>query len=183
MARPVGIVPPDPPLTDGVVVLRAARESDLPGLLEDGSDAETRRWVNVPDPYDEREAADELRRFMFWWDDPSAPLALVIADAASDDYLGAVVLFADRPHGIVELGYAVRPSTRGRGAGTRGLRLAVEWAFTAPGQAARGAHRPGERRLAAGVGQGGVHPRGRGARVTRDQRPALRHGVLVLARG
>jgi RimJ/RimL family protein N-acetyltransferase len=55
----------------------------------------------------------------------------VIADLESDTYLGAIVLLCDRPHGIVELGYTVHPSARGRGIGTRGVRLAAGWAFAA----------------------------------------------------
>jgi RimJ/RimL family protein N-acetyltransferase len=131
MGRPPGIAPPDPPLADGVVAVRAARASDLRGLLEDGRDEETRRWVTVARPYTERDARDDLRRFVSWWDDPTAPLALVIADPGSDAYLGAIVLLCDRPHGIVEFGYTVHPSARGRGVGTRAVRLAARWAFSA----------------------------------------------------
>jgi RimJ/RimL family protein N-acetyltransferase len=131
MARPPGVVPPDPPLTDGRVVLRVARESDFRGLLEDSQDGETQRRINVATPYTERDARDDVKRFIAWWDDPSAPLALVIADVESDAYLGAILLNCDRPHGIVELGYGVHPSARGHGVGTTAVGLAARWAFSA----------------------------------------------------
>jgi RimJ/RimL family protein N-acetyltransferase len=130
---PPGVVPPDPPLTDGRVALRAARESDLQGLVEEGRDPETQRWVNVARPYTDRDARDELERFVSWWDDPSAPFPLVIADVDSDAYLGAIVLRLDGPRRIAELGYAVHPRARGNGVGTRAVRLAAGWAFAALG--------------------------------------------------
>jgi len=43
--------PPQPSLTDGVVRLRAPVEGDLARIHEDGQDAQTQRWVNVPQPY------------------------------------------------------------------------------------------------------------------------------------
>lgn len=56
-----------------------------------------------------------------------------VADAASDDPLGAVMVFA---HGMpisepgAELGYFLFPSARGRGVATTAGRLAIEHAFT-----------------------------------------------------
>jgi RimJ/RimL family protein N-acetyltransferase len=127
------VVPPEPPLTDGRVALRVVRESDLQGLLEDGRDPETQRWVNVARPYTDRDARDDLERFVSWWDDPSAPFPLVIADVDSDEYLGAIVMRLDWPRRIAELGYAVHPRARGNGIGTRAVRLAAGWAFAALG--------------------------------------------------
>lgn len=124
------IDPPDPPLSDGVIVLRPARPGDVEGLLEEGGDADTQRFINVATPYDRAAAEGELRWFASGWSDPVAPLGLVIADAGDDRYLGAVLLFRDRPGGIVELGYGVAPSARGRGVATRAVALASEWAFS-----------------------------------------------------
>jgi RimJ/RimL family protein N-acetyltransferase len=125
------IRPPEPPPSDGVVALRQAIPADLAGLLEDGADPDIQRWTNVPFPYGEQEARRELEWFTTCWQDISKPLVLVIADAGTDHYLGAVVLFCDRPDGIVELGYGVNPHARGRGLGTRAIRLASQWAFSA----------------------------------------------------
>ena len=70
--RPDHVEPPDPPLSDGTVTLRPMRESDLPGLMEEGGDETTRRWVNVPIPYTEEDAREELTQLMGSWDDPAA---------------------------------------------------------------------------------------------------------------
>jgi hypothetical protein len=72
---------PPPPTTStrpthrsatGTVMLRPMRQSDLPGLMEEGRDETTRRWVNVPIPYTEQHARDELTQLMGSWDDPTA---------------------------------------------------------------------------------------------------------------
>jgi RimJ/RimL family protein N-acetyltransferase len=129
MARPDGLAPPAPPPADGLVVLRVAAERDLPGLLEDGRDPQTQRWVNVPAPYTRADAEEELGRLIACWDDPRLPLALIIADADSGAYAGAVLLNDARPAAIVELGYSVHPAYRGRGLAARALTLLMPWAF------------------------------------------------------
>ena len=100
MDRPQHVAPPDPPLSDGTVTLRPMRESDLPGLLEEGNDPDTRTWVNVPVPYTERHARDELEQLIGGWDDPARALALAITDGA-DEYRGVVLVGTNRPDGIV----------------------------------------------------------------------------------
>jgi RimJ/RimL family protein N-acetyltransferase len=133
MAMPASIRPPQPAPTDGVVALRPPTPGDLARLHEDGQDVETQRWVNVRRPYTLETAREELEQIIGWWDDPDAPFPLVIADAGDDAYLGIVILFADRPSGIVELGYGVHPTARGRGIGCRGVVLATAWAFSTLG--------------------------------------------------
>jgi RimJ/RimL family protein N-acetyltransferase len=135
MARPDGLAPPDPPLSDGVVVLRAAAAGDLERLLEDGADPETQRWINISVPYTRTDAEEELERLTGCWDDADAPVALVIADATSGDYAGAVMMNHARPDGIVELGYSVHPAERGRGLAGRALVLLAPWAFAELGAA------------------------------------------------
>src|SRR5262249_35699762 len=100
---PASVEPPDPPLTDGRVRLRVLREDDLPRLVEEGSDETTARWVNVPVPYGEAEAREELHTMTAGWRDPAFPLALVIADAATDEYCGLVLLMREHPHDIMEM--------------------------------------------------------------------------------
>jgi RimJ/RimL family protein N-acetyltransferase len=116
-------------LTDGVVVLRPAAESDIDGLLVDGADAETQRWVNIPVPYTHADAREELTRLMGCWNDPAAPVGLVIADPSVAGYRGTMMLNHQRPDGIVELGYSVHPAARGRGVAGRALALVAPWAF------------------------------------------------------
>jgi len=132
---PASVEPPDPPLTDGRVRLRVLREDDLPRLVEEGSDETTARWVNVPVPYGEAEAREELHTMTAGWHDPAFPLALVIADAATDEYCGLVLLLREHPHDIMEMAYGVHPAARRRGLVTAAIRLAAPWAFTALGVA------------------------------------------------
>jgi RimJ/RimL family protein N-acetyltransferase len=131
--RPDHVDPPDPPLSDGTVMLRPMRASDLSGLMEEGRDATTRRWVNVPIPYTEKDARDELTQLMGSWDDPTAPLAFTITEGGSDDYRGVILLSTERPPGIVEVAYGVHPAARRRGLVTRAIRLVSPWAFQALG--------------------------------------------------
>jgi RimJ/RimL family protein N-acetyltransferase len=131
--RPDHVDPPDPPLSDGTVTLRPMRESDLPGLMEEGGDETTRRWVNVPIPYTEKHAREELTQLMGSWDDPASPLAFTITECGNDEYRGVILLSTERPSGIVELAYGVHPAARRRGLVTRSIRLVAPWAFQALG--------------------------------------------------
>ena len=133
MPPSTSVAPPDPPLTDGRVRLRPIRDDDLPRLMEDGSDTTTARWVNVAVPYTEEAARKELAEMKACWDDPSLPLALVIADAASDRYCGVILLLRNRPASIMEVGYGVHPAARRQGFGAAAVRLIVPWAFSALG--------------------------------------------------
>src|SRR3954451_3841242 len=129
MKRPQHVDPPDPPLTDGTVRLRPMRHSDLPGLLEEGNDPDTRTWVNVPVPYTAGDARDELQAWIGSWDDPARPLALTITDAQDDSYRGVVIVGTNRPEGIVELAYGVHPQARKKGYASRAVRLVARWAL------------------------------------------------------
>jgi RimJ/RimL family protein N-acetyltransferase len=59
-------------------------------------------------------------------------LLLVIADRASDAYLGEVVVVVDE-HQVGELGCGLVPAARGRGIASEALRLLAEWVFGALG--------------------------------------------------
>jgi RimJ/RimL family protein N-acetyltransferase len=130
MKRPQHVDPPDPPLSDGTIRLRPMQESDLPALREEGNDPDTRTWVNVPVPYTERNARDELEQLMGSWDDPARPLALAITDADGDAYRGVVLIGTNRPDGIVEIAYGVHPQARRKGYASRAVRLVARWALT-----------------------------------------------------
>jgi [ribosomal protein S5]-alanine N-acetyltransferase len=59
-------------------------------------------------------------------------LQLVIAERASDAYLGEVML-APGEHRVGEVGCCLTPAARGHGTATEALRLLTDWSFTALG--------------------------------------------------
>ena len=104
-----------PELTDGVVRLRAWNERDV--AFVEAARGET--------PWERLTLAGALRR--------GDGVSLVVAGAASDEPLG-LVFMPDRPQrGVVGIAYWVAPPARGRGVGTRAVRLAADWALAQPG--------------------------------------------------
>jgi RimJ/RimL family protein N-acetyltransferase len=129
VTRTGDLAPPDPPLDDGTIRLRAVRPEDAEGLYEEGRDDQTHRWVNVPRPYTRAHARDEVEGFMRCWSDPARPVALTVTAVDEDRYLGVVLLFTDRPGNIAEVAYGMHPAARGAGIMARAVRLVAPWAF------------------------------------------------------
>jgi len=122
---------PDPPLSDGVVMLRQWEPGDVPALVEclDG-DPEVTRWLElVPQPYDESEARTWVRQAAsYWHEGTAAPFA--VTDADGGDVVGGVGFrWVDLTHAIGEVGYWLRREARGRGLTTRAVRLLSTWAL------------------------------------------------------
>src|SRR5919202_2208071 len=119
--------PPDPPLDDGVVVLRGWRTSDAPDIARMFQDPEALGWTRAPAPYREGDARQwlaslpaQMRR------GDSLPLA--VTDARDGSLLGSIELRM-QAEGRAELGYVIAAWARGRGVGTRALRLVARYAF------------------------------------------------------
>lgn len=121
--------PPDPPLTDGSVVLRLPRDADAPAIAEACSDPEIARWIPIPIPYRLEDARTFVAFAAEGWSTGREP-TLVIADAASRALLGAIAVHRriDEP-AKAAVGYWLAPNARGRGAATRAVRLVTRWAF------------------------------------------------------
>ena len=120
--------------TDGVVALRHVREQDLPFVAAACDDPQTARWLPVPTPYtlaDARAWALEIVP-REWADGTVASVA--VADAATDEPLGAVGLTLGRA-GVAEVGYWTAPQVRGRGVAVRAARLHTAWGVEALGLA------------------------------------------------
>jgi RimJ/RimL family protein N-acetyltransferase len=114
---------------DGVVVLRAPRESDVPALVEGCRDPLTRRFTaHIPDPY----GPGEARAFIAMQRGLAASgreWHFAIAGAEDDLLLGMTgVHHIDRGARTALCGYWVGPRHRGRGVARRALRLLVGWA-------------------------------------------------------
>jgi RimJ/RimL family protein N-acetyltransferase len=119
---------PDPPLTDGVVVLRRWTEGDLGCVEEATRDPSIPKGTTVPAVFTPTEGMAWIER---QWSrhDEGTGLSQAIADAASNEALGAAVLMARKP-GTVEIGYWLIPRVRARGLGSRAIGLLARWAVT-----------------------------------------------------
>ena len=125
---------PDPPLSDGVITLRAKRQDDIDALVAICQDPAIPRWTRVPQPYTRRDAeawiaVSELDlqagHAIDWFavDDQDEVLAsLAIQHIRADERIG-------------EVGYWVAAAARGQGIATRGVRLVTDWGLGALGLA------------------------------------------------
>jgi len=131
-----------PVLSDGVVTLRALRESDLgtgaPGehsVLAQARDPEMTGWTTVPTPYTERDARFFLGLHGQGWLS-GGNRGWAVADAATDDFLGSLDL-RPRSDDAADLGFGLGSWATGRGVMTRAVLLALGWAFDPAGLAVR----------------------------------------------
>jgi RimJ/RimL family protein N-acetyltransferase len=114
--------PPDPPLTDGVVILRPADDRDL-GAIERGiTDPDVVRWFGQP-TMSAREVL-ELNRGR-WLDGAGPTFAICTPEETCVGHVWVNVGGGAR--GAV--GYWLLPEARGRGLATRAVRLISEWAI------------------------------------------------------
>jgi ribosomal-protein-alanine N-acetyltransferase len=125
---------PDPPLADGVIVLRRWAETDIRCVEEASRDPRIPEGTTVPARFTEAEGLAWIARQ--WGRAENAEgLSLAIADAASDEALGAVVLMFRPQPGNVEMGYWVIRRARGRRLASRAVALVARWALTDAGLA------------------------------------------------
>jgi RimJ/RimL family protein N-acetyltransferase len=122
---------PDPPLTDGIVMLRPWRHDDISVLVEclDG-DEEIARWLDmIPQPYGAAEARMWIdQATSYWREGTAAPFAVI--DAGTGDVIGGVGFrWVGEEHGVGEVGYWLRREARGRGLTSRAVQLVSRWAL------------------------------------------------------
>ena len=119
---------PDPPLSDGVITLRAKGRDDVDTLVAICQDPEISRWTRVPSPYTREDAegwiaASELDRQV------ERAIDWLVEDAEGEVVASIAVQDIRADEGIGEIGYWVAAAARGRGIATRAVRLATEWAL------------------------------------------------------
>jgi RimJ/RimL family protein N-acetyltransferase len=120
------LAPPEPPLTDGEIVLRARREEDVAAIAAASHDPETQRRLNDRPLTDEAPSESVARAERQWLAGTGAPF--VIAAARDDRPLGLLNLqFGDDDGDVASLAVSVFPEARGRGIASRALRLGAEW--------------------------------------------------------
>jgi RimJ/RimL family protein N-acetyltransferase len=108
-------------------LLRPWRPDDLAALYLAGQDPEVARWIHLAQPFDAVEAMAYLDAAMALWRDGTGA-SFVIADRTDGTLLGAVTRFGPDGHGAT-VGLWLAPEGRGRGIGTRALRLVIDWTF------------------------------------------------------
>jgi len=121
--------PAAPTLTDGTVTLRAHREDDVPGVVEQSIDPASVRWTTVPTPYGVEEARAFVREVM---PDGWAVGRWGFAVESEGRYAGTVEL-RDDGGGRAEIAFGSHPWVRGTGAMERACRLLLDWGFAERG--------------------------------------------------
>jgi RimJ/RimL family protein N-acetyltransferase len=118
--------PPDPPLADGIVTLRAQRRDDAPEVIAACQDPEIPRWTTVPRGYHHGHWEQWL---MLSRQDADAGTGLHLLIVDRDDrLLGSVGLHdVDRKHGYAQMGYWLAAHARGHGHAARAVRLLRDW--------------------------------------------------------
>jgi RimJ/RimL family protein N-acetyltransferase len=116
-----------PTLTDGIVTVRAPRETDIPALVAACQDPEIPRWTRVPSPYT-REDAERFLAIAATEARAGEGVALAVADAGDDHFLGTIGLMELNGAGYGEIGFWIARAARGRGATTRAVVLVRDWA-------------------------------------------------------
>jgi RimJ/RimL family protein N-acetyltransferase len=128
---------PDPALTDGVIVLRAVREADIPQIVEACADPLVKRFTSsIPDPYSE----DDARTWLATHREDEASgteINFCIADAADDARLLGMTGLHDFSwrNRRAATGYWIAPWARRQGHATRATRLLADHALTTLGLA------------------------------------------------
>ena len=120
---------PNPPLTDGEIVLRAWQRSDAAAVTAACQDPELPRWTAVPDNYTRRHARDFISGTGA---DLASGRELALAVVDSDDrLLGALgISNFDWVDLKAEIGYWIAAEARRRGVGARATRMLAVWALT-----------------------------------------------------
>jgi RimJ/RimL family protein N-acetyltransferase len=124
-----GIPLPNPPLTDGEILLRPWSLSDVPAVTAACQDPEIPRWTVVPHNYTKLHARDFLSGTSVDLAN-GRELALAIVDG-DDQLLGALgVSNFDWADLKAEIGYWMAPEARRCGIGARATRMLAVWALT-----------------------------------------------------
>jgi RimJ/RimL family protein N-acetyltransferase len=121
---------PDPPLTDGIVLLRQWRRDDLDFVVQACQDPELSRYSPaIPFPYAEADAVG--------WFESQEParlagdaIDLAVSDAVTGRPVGAIGLHqVNRRLLTAETGYWLARGARGSGYMSRAVRLLAAWVF------------------------------------------------------
>jgi len=123
------LTPPEPPLSDGEVVLRPYTLADVADVTAACQDREISRWTaTIPWPYREEHAREWIEGHALRWESgEAAEFAVTTADDGA--LLGSNSLLFNWPSNTAVAGYWVAAWARNRGVATRALRLSTTWAL------------------------------------------------------
>jgi RimJ/RimL family protein N-acetyltransferase len=124
---PRRIAAPEPPLTDGVILLEPISERFVPDFHALAGDPDVLRFTRVPERRDARFVAGWIAGYVQGWEDGArAGFALVEPDGGS--FLGMCGLIRiDWEASEAEIGYVIEPLARGRGLAPRAIELVSRW--------------------------------------------------------
>ncbi|HEY8718693.1 GNAT family protein [Pengzhenrongella sp.] len=123
---------PTPPLTDGVVLLRPWRATNLPAKVRAFGDPQLQRfsWTRAQ-PATAADIEASLRTDEEARAGGQALNFAVVEPRDEDVVLGGAALYdVTLDQGRAGVGYWLAPEARGRGAATRAVRLLTRWAFS-----------------------------------------------------
>ena len=123
---------PDPPVSDGVVTLRAPKPEDAAVVTAFCDDPSILPWIPLPSPYTEadyrewRDRAEESRQ-------AGVDLQVIVAATETDRAIGTLGFKHLDRSAYAEIGYLMGAPSRGKGLMARALRLARDHATHAFG--------------------------------------------------
>ena len=170
-------------LTTPRLVLDAPRESDIPAVLVACQDAETQRWVPLPEPYTRESAEFFVRSYCPHGLASGQYSVWAFRESAEDPLIGVIEVRRDEAPGSASVGSWAAPGGRGRGLVREALAAVAEHALEQGGlgfaqlrwDCLRG--NDASRRLAESVGFVFDEAPGRTLWYRGEERPAL-IGVL-----
>jgi RimJ/RimL family protein N-acetyltransferase len=122
------VVPPEPPLSRGGVVLRPPLHDDRWWIAEACSDPEMKRWIpHLPEPYSEADASAHIQYALRHWGEGTG--AVFVIEEVQGRAVGMIELHLDATDvAMASVGYWLARNGRGRGAATTALQLVSGWA-------------------------------------------------------
>jgi [ribosomal protein S5]-alanine N-acetyltransferase len=114
---------PDPPLTDGTVLLRASEPRDAAAIEAGIHDPDVIRWIGPT----QGSATDVIALNRQRWASGSSTLSICERDGTCVGLVWVKVREPDQTTGWI--GYWLLPAARGRGLATRAVRLVSGWAL------------------------------------------------------
>jgi RimJ/RimL family protein N-acetyltransferase len=120
----VSLEPPDPSLSDGVIILRPMDERDLRAIERASSDAEILKWFDLHT----RSSVEYLTAKREAWAEGTGASFAICDATRPDTCLGHVFIERDGD-GRGSVGYWLLEDGRGNGRATQAVRLMASWAL------------------------------------------------------